>query len=474
MMDKKNIYLLKSKIFRALLLIVAGILFFQGHPTAEVYAEDADITSLTAEYSGSAVMVGKEIDISKLKVSATYEDGVTDEVKGYTIVSKKVAEEGTNLLMVIYQGKTANFYVTGKKLLSLNAYYDGPLISLGNTIRKSDVKVLALFSDGTEEYLTDFKLQAKEISELGRNKLFVICENKTMEISVYGIKPGSISALYATYTGGTVTVGSSINRDNLTITAAYKDGTSEVINNYVLTPEVLSATGSQALVASYQGKSVTFTVTGVDKMLAGISVRYTGNPIGVGNLVKPIDVEVTGTYSDGTTGLIKEFNLLSASITYVGYQVVTVEVQGYKAEFIVEGVEVQIADYSNACEFEASNGSDTAKVAIAVPRNIDKNKISGKSINVTSVTKLLTRALRKSTALAFEIDAEEEIIDEFPFTVKITIPSDYKLSTTNLYFTPNRRTVIGKMAIDAQEPNIIEVTIFHPGTYILTNKGIAK
>lgn len=453
-------------------LLVGSMISLANLPIQSAHAEDANIKSLSASYSGESVMVGKEIDVSKLIVSATYEDGVTNEVKDYTIVSKIVKDEGTNMLMVIYKGKTANFYVSGKKLLRMYPAYAGSLLSIGNSVSKKDIRIYAEFSNGSTGFLTDFEIHNSEITKLGQNEIIITCEGQVLKVTVWGIAPKEISALYATYAGGSVTVGNSINRDNLTITAAYKDGGSETIHNYVLTPAVVGATGNQTLVASYQGKTVSFNVIGSYKEVTGITVKYLGKSIGVGHSVRPSDVLVTTVYNDGSTGQLTEFNLLSSTISYVGYQVVTAEAAGFKAEFIVEGVSTQVVDYANASAFTVTNGTNTAKVSIALPSNIDKTSLKGESIKNALVTKIVTRAIRNSSYITFVIEeTNSNIIEEFPLTMKIELPKEFTLANTELYYTPNRKSVIGRMNTESLAPNFLVVDIYNPGTYILSFKN---
>lgn len=440
-------------------------------PMQLVYAEDAAIVSLSASYSGEPVMVGKEIDVSKLTVTATYEDGVSNEIKDYSIVSKIVKDEGTNTLMVIYKGKTANFYVTGKRLLRLNAFYTGGLLSIGNSVGKKDVKVFAEFSNGSTGFLTQFEIHNDLITKIGQNEFYVICEDQALKVSAWGVAPKEIAALYATYSGGPVTVGNSVNPEDLTITAAYKDGGSETIHNYSLTPKVVGETGSQTVMASYQGKSVSFNVIGAYKEITGISVEYRGKTIGVGHSVRPSDVLVTATYNDGSTGRLTEFNLLSATISYVGYQIVTVEAAGFMAEFLVQGVSEQALDFTNSNIFTITNGTNKAKVTIALPPNVDKSSLKGESIQNSLVSKIVTRAVRKSTYITFVIEENnQDIIEEFPLTLKIELPKEFTLAGTELYYTPNRKSVIGKMNTESIAPNILIVDIHNPGTYILSYK----
>ncbi len=467
----KNNYIKKLiSLIIVFVLFICSIEMF-GMPTKNAYADEAKIVSISANYSGEPVLIGEDIDKSKLKVTATYENGETEEIKDYTIVSTKVSQEGTNLLMVIYQGKTANFYVTGKKLESIYAYYSGMSISVGNSINKKDIKVYVTYKDGTNGYLTNYQVAQDEIKTVGANTVYVYCQNQVFPVTVYGMEPKSISALYATYSGEKVTVGSSVNRDELIITAAYKDGTSETINNYVLFPDVIGSTGTQTVAAHYNGLSVAFNVEGTHKELKELSAKYIGDPVGVGYSVRPSDVEVTGTYNDGTKEVIKEFNLLGSSITYVGYHIVTAEVNGLKAEFLVQGIAEQQIDFTTGCDFTITNGTETGKVSIAIPTNVNKESLKGNDLASATVTKVLSKAVRKSNFIAFEVEAvDEDIIEEFPLTMKITVPSEYKLENTSLYYTPNRKSIIGLLNIDIVKPNIIIVTIYNPGTYILSYK----
>ena len=70
------------------------------------------LTSISATYSGGDVAVGTSLDnLTGIVVTATYSDGSTATVTGYTL-SGSIAE-GANTIMVSYGSKTATFTVTG-------------------------------------------------------------------------------------------------------------------------------------------------------------------------------------------------------------------------------------------------------------------------------------------------------------------------------------------------------------------------
>lgn len=70
------------------------------------------LTSISAVYSGGDVAVGTALtDLTGIVVTATYSDGSTETVTGYTL-SGEIAD-GSNTITVSYNGKTTAFTVTG-------------------------------------------------------------------------------------------------------------------------------------------------------------------------------------------------------------------------------------------------------------------------------------------------------------------------------------------------------------------------
>lgn len=456
-------------IFGLLGLMLGSIAGVQSLEVEQVQAVQSEVIGLEAVYDGNAVVVGKEFDLSKLKVIATYYDGERSEIIDYSIATRTVTQEGSNQFLVAYEGKTAYFYVTGKRIVKLYASYLSIPKSVGNSVGKKEVTVYAQCSDGTTEQLTDFQLYNNVITTLGENEVYVSCEDQLLSIKAWGVEPKEVVALHATYSGAEVSVGNSVQAENLVVTATHKDGSVETIYNYVLTPEVIGAIGNQKMAVYYRGKTTTFHVVGQVRQIVRLTATYRGNPVGVGYSVRPADVYVTAIYQDGAIERVTDFNLLSATIGYVGFHTVTVEAQGHKAEILVEGIAEQMIDFSQGSEFTISNGVNTGKVSIAIPKNVGSTSLMGKSISNTSISRLLTRTIRKSTYLTFTIEEmNEEISGEFPLTMKIQIPKEFNLARTHLYYTPNKKSILAKMNAQRLGPDYLIVKIYHSGTYILT------
>ena len=72
----------------------------------------------------------------------------------------------------------------------------------------------------------------------------------------------TLQSISATYTGGDVAVGTSLNDlTGITVTAHYSDGSTANVTGYTLSGTI--AEGSNTITVSYGGKTTTFTVTGV-------------------------------------------------------------------------------------------------------------------------------------------------------------------------------------------------------------------
>lgn len=72
----------------------------------------------------------------------------------------------------------------------------------------------------------------------------------------------TLSSISVTYSGGDVAVGTAVTDLNgIVVTAHYSDGTSEAVTGYTLSGTI--AEGENTVTVSYEGKTATFTVTGV-------------------------------------------------------------------------------------------------------------------------------------------------------------------------------------------------------------------
>lgn len=442
--------------------------------TAKIYVTGISVDSISANYSGDSIVVGNEIDLSFVEVEATYTDGSTVSVDEFSLPTTKVTKEGTNTLKVVYGGKTTEIYVTGIKVESISAEYTGDEISIGNSSDPRNLIVTATYSDGSDVILnsTDYKVYNNVVTSTGTKKAYVMYEGHKAEFTIDGKSSKSITSISATYSGSGVSIGTAVNPVDLYVVAVYKDGETEVINNYSLNPSTIDVEGTITVTVTYRGKTATVNITGIPEVITSIDATYIGESVVVGSAVRSQDVKVTATYEDGSKKVITDFNILGANLTLTGSRTVTIEAGGCKDDIIVLCVASKVVDYSNAAEFDITNGYYTGHVYVDLTSTADKTKVIGTSLEKKTVVNLMRRAWKGCSFIAFEISLDDpDLIEEFPLTIKIKLPSKYVAAKTKLFYTTNLKSVIGEMTPTVESTSEISCIINNTGTYIVAYKA---
>ncbi len=463
----------RNKIKNIVLFLSVCILLGLGS-VLRVHAADTSTNTPTvlmiyANYAGGAAKVGEEIDQEKLTVMAVYSNGSTEQVEDYVLSTYTVLTTGTNSVTVVYQGKSARFTVIGKTPKSLSVIYTGGRISVGNCVGAAEVSVRVYYTDGSSEEVTDFSLGNAVITTVGTQKVTVGYQGLTTSFTVYGVSAKPMQSLMVTYNGRTVIEGNPVASKDLYVTAVYTDGTTERIYNYTMNPAKIESLGMTTVTVSYRGKSGSFNVEAIVKTLESISAKYSGASVEVGRYVNKANLVVKAHYNDGSEEVITDYSLMPARILTLGNNTVSVEYTGMKATFRVVGVNKTTANYDQAAKFTATNGKKSAAVEIALPSGISSDAVTGKSLKPARVKKVLGKIKAQDAEyIAFDILLEDETQDDlFPLTMRVSLPYSYALNDTNLYYTPNRKTVLAQLNVERLTTRKLELTIYHPGTYIL-------
>ncbi|MBO5468204.1 MAG: bacterial Ig-like domain-containing protein [Lachnospiraceae bacterium] len=168
--------------------------------------EAVALSGIKAEKTKKEYEVGDTIKVDDIKVTATYEDGTTAEVTGFTtnVDKLKTDKAGTvNLVVTYVEGeitKTATIKLTIKAksggdeekvvLESIKAEKTKKEYEIGDTIKVDDIKVTATYEDGTTAEVTGFTTNVDKLSTATKGtKILVVTyeENgvkKTAKISI--------------------------------------------------------------------------------------------------------------------------------------------------------------------------------------------------------------------------------------------------------------------------------------------------
>lgn len=106
----------------------------------------------------------------------------------------------------------------------------------------------------------------------------------------------TLSSISATYTGGSVAVGTAVTSlTGITVKATYSDGSTKTITGYTLSGTI--AEGSNTITVSYGGKTTTFTVTGIAEEIEYTELSNSADSWEVGG------IQPQGTNSTNTARL---------------------------------------------------------------------------------------------------------------------------------------------------------------------------
>lgn len=93
----------------------------------------------------------------------------------------------------------------------------------------------------------------------------------------------TLTGISASYTGGDVAVGTSVNDLNgITVTATYSDGSTETVTDYTLSGEI--GAGNNTITVNYGGMTATFVVVGVAGSGDYVPLTFVPNDVFVGNM----------------------------------------------------------------------------------------------------------------------------------------------------------------------------------------------
>ncbi len=467
-----------GKLQKKLVVFLFGLLICAALPLSARAAEEEKVkkvVQLYAVYHGDTILVGEEFSRGDLDVSAIYEDGTTEEVLDYSLSTTRITSDGANTIRVIYRGKMCDVIIMGKKPLSLYAYYMGEQISVGNSVSRDNISVNVNFTDGSFAEVTNYKLENDVINTTGTQKVRVTYNGLAATFDVYGVAAKPLTDLFATFEGS-VMQGNPLPASRLYVTAVYNDGTTERINNYVATPEVIEDIGINVVTITYRGKQVKLNVECTVKTVESITVTYTGGAVAVGDYVDTDFVKVVARYEDGFEAEVKDFTLLGGRIIAVGNNTVTANYYNIKATFLVQGVKEQKPNYSNATTYTVKNETRSATVRVALPSKYPKDIIDAKSLKPDRVELMLGKlGVEMIDYIAFDIVLSDETRDDvFPLTTQIKLPSYYDPEQTHLYYGANRKTVLAQLNVEMVDEDTMELTIYHPGTYILTYEELPE
>ncbi|MBP3569395.1 MAG: Ig-like domain-containing protein [Lachnospiraceae bacterium] len=240
------------------------VVTYQGK-SCTIMVEGKTVDSIDATYTGEELFVGAKVPEGKIEVYAYFNDGSSERVRDFRLTTDTITKEGINLIPVVYQGKTVTLTIYGKAPLAVEeimADYTGGTVIAGNEINKKDIKVTALYNDGTTKEITSFNIYPTTVKYEGENKITVSYGEISTTIYVYG-EERYITEMTAEYTGPGVIVGKKVNKEDIEVLVKYNDGKEEQTDDFELYGAEIYFEGENIVLIYCDSFSAEVTVFGV-------------------------------------------------------------------------------------------------------------------------------------------------------------------------------------------------------------------
>ncbi len=365
------------------------------------------------------------------------------------------------------------------RTVAVYAEYTGDDVVIGNEFNEAKLYVTAVYEDGNEERVFDYRISNKVVKKVGENKFGVYYHGRTAEFFVWGKEELAVTEIFADYKGGDVIVSNSINKKDIEVTAFYnwpeKDPVKLKDAAYSISPSVITKPGNNVITITYEGLKTTIEIYGVAKEVVDAECEYIGKEAIVGSKLTLKDFQLKATYNDNSTGLIEKFQILNPKIVDEGENIITITWQDFVFDIPVQGTP------KNSLSEAFRDLPDMDGYSTAIILNLS-NAESGKSVDCLKVKpedikEAIDRVVVTTKYIGYELTyTDPEAYTEFPILTRVIRPEDYDPEKFAVYYTPNRKTIMAKLNGEYLDDEKTQYAfyMYEPGTYAMLEEISSK
>ena len=365
---------------------------------------------------------GENFDPTGMVVTATYSDGSTAAVTGYTVTDGSSLTSGKRSVTISYKDngitKTTTQAITvtnipTEKELSGIAITTAPNkvnYNEGENFDKTGMVVTATYSDGSTAAVTGYTVTDGENLTAGKTSVTIsytengVTKTATQTITVEAKRLTGI-AITTAPNKVNYNEGENFDKAGMVVTATYSDGSTAAVTSYTVTDGDSLTVGKTSVTISYIEKGITKTVTQVitvtavptGKELTGIAITAKPNKVSykVGENFDKAGMVVTATYSDRSTATVTDYKVTdgenltagktSVTISYTENGVTKTATQNITVSVIStekELIGISVTKAPNKANYKEGENFDKTGMVITA------TYIDGKTKEVTSYTVL--------------------------------------------------------------------------------------
>ena len=290
--------------------------------------KELDRIEITTNPDKMEYLVGETFDKTGMVVTAIYTDASQEIITEYTYEPTGSLTKNDNKITVTYQEKnvvlniTVNEPVPEKTLEKIEITTNPNKMEylVGEVFDKTGMVVTAIYSDASQETITEYTYEPTGSLTKNDNKITVTYQEKNVVLNITVNEPvpeKTLEKIEITTNPNKMEyeVGEKFDKTGMVVTAIYSDASQEAITEYTYDPTGSLTVNDNKIIITYQGKTATVNITVLEvkqaeKTLERIEITSQPNKTTYteGEKFDSTGMIITAIYSDGTREIITNYS----------------------------------------------------------------------------------------------------------------------------------------------------------------------
>ena len=299
--------------------------------------------------------VGEDFSTDGMEVTAVYSDSTTKVVTNYSVTNGDNLQAGQTSVTISYtEGditKTVEQAITVTEpaapvileSIAITKAPDQVEYTVGQNFSTKGMEVTATYSDASTGLVSNYTVTNGDNLQAGQTSVTISYTEgditKTAEQAITVTEPAepvTLENIAITKAPDRIeyTEGESFAAEGMEITATYSDGSTRVVTGYTVTNGSNLQAGQTSVTISYTEGGITKTAEQAitvneqaeDAVLDSIAITREPSKLEymVGQNFSPLGMEVTATYSDGSTKVVTDYTITNGDNLQAGQTSVTI------------------------------------------------------------------------------------------------------------------------------------------------------
>ena len=264
-----------------------------------------------------AVLISTAMALAACDINGLGNNGVNSTLDNSTSYTSSAIDDNSGSGLLGTSGTSAPVVLT-----SINAASNKDSYEIGDEL---DLTVTATYSNGDVVTVEEYDVEGFNNRKAGEQEVTISYAGKSVTVKV-------------TVTAKVVSISATNNQENyevgdpldLTVTATYSDDTTSEVTEYDVTGYDTQTPGTQTVVITYEGQSVTVEIVVNVPVITGITVvdnkASTGYEVG-----EELDLTVTANYSNHVSYAVEDYEVSGFDNYDIGTQTIAVKYEEQSA-----------------------------------------------------------------------------------------------------------------------------------------------